>query len=139
MSTQLSPASDLVLVYDLSVGDYGSTSIFDLVNSVLSSSSSMLQLTPDSSTGTIGMSFNASALVSTTRQVSAGYGLSGGGALSGDVTLSIDLGAMTQVSALDSASDLLAYYSVGSGVTRTASISDITGGLTAALPLGSIA
>jgi len=138
MSTQLSPLNDLLMVYDYSAGEYGAASIFNLMKSAITGGGSALSITPNASTGKLDFSINLGGYVQADRKVSAGYGLSGGGDLSADVALSFDLGDLTVAGAVDQASDLLAYYSVGGGVTRSATISDITKGLTDAKPLGSI-
>lgn len=137
--TTIAPAADKLLVYDQSAGDYGAATIFQAVASVISGGGSELTIVEDSSSGLIKFSFDSSSLVKVTRQVVADYGLSGGGSLSGDIQLSVDLGDMTISAAVDVDNDLLAYYDVSAGVTRTATIPDITDQIVSAKPLGSIA
>lgn len=137
--TTIAPAADKLLVYDQSAGDYGAATIFQTVASVIAGGGSELTIVEDSSSGHITFSFNSSSLVKTSRQVIAGYGLSGGGNLSGNIQLSVDLGDMAISAAVDVDNDLLAYYDVSSGVTRTATIPDITDQIVSAKPLGSIA
>ena len=135
----ISSLNDRTYLYNAAQSLIGETSPYELVKSVMGDTGSgIISLSTNDATGKITYTLNAGSLVDVSRQVIAGVGLDGGGALSSDVTLNLDINGLTQSTDIDTAADFVAVYDTSLNTTRKATVDDLTGGVTATTPIGTI-
>ena len=80
----------------------------------------------------------STAYAPSTRNITAGIGLTGGGTLAADVNIDFDINVLPTGTAVDQNTDLVAYYNVTDGANQKTTIATLTNGVTGTIAIGSI-
>lgn len=134
----ISSLNDRILLHSAASNALAETNFYQAILSTLVDAGGYIVLTKNDITGKIGFTFDDSTVVSTSTTIDPGIGLSGGGSLASNVTFDFDMNEFPVGSTIDTANDYLVFRDTSTGQDQIATIDQITRGLTAGLPLGSI-